>query len=137
MARFVIDAKTLLHVLERGRSVAAEHQLVAPASIRSQVMDLLLARVDAGDLTEKRALALHERLTETKLRLLNDRVSRRTAWDIARQHGRLTIRDAEYIALARLQADALVTIDADLADVATKSVPVAELDYLFQQSPIL
>lgn len=94
MARFVVDAKTLLHVLERGRSVASVHQLVAPASIRSQVMDLLLARVDAGNLTEKEALALHERLTETKLRLLNDRVSRRTAWDIARRHGWLTIRDA-------------------------------------------
>lgn len=39
MARYVIDARTLLHVLESGRSVALAHQLVAPASIRSQVMD--------------------------------------------------------------------------------------------------
>ena len=80
---------------------------MAPASIRSQVMDLLLQRVQRGDLTEQEALALHEQLTATKLRLLNDRVSRRTAWDIARQQGWNTIGHDECIALVKLQADAL------------------------------
>lgn len=114
MTRFVIDATTLLHILDNGRDVGPDHQLVAPASIRSQVMDLLLEKVNDGVLTEQEALALHERLTETKLRLLNDRVSRRTAWDIAREHGWQTIRQAECIALVKLQADALITIDPDL-----------------------
>lgn len=78
-------------------------------------MDLLLQEVQRGDLTDREALALHERLTVIKLRLLNDRVSRRTAWDIARAQGWGTIGHAECIALVTLQADALITTDADLA----------------------
>jgi hypothetical protein len=74
---------------------------------------------------------VHEQLTETKLRLLNDRVSRRTAWDIARQQGWDTIGNAECIALVRLQAAAPMTIDADLAAAAAKLVPVAALERVF------
>jgi len=133
MTRFVIDAKTLLHILQNCRDVGPDHQLVAPASIRSQVMDLLLEKVNDGVLTEQDALVLHERLTETKLRLLNDRVSRRMAWDIAREHGWHTIRQAECIALVKLQADALITIDPDLAAAAAQSVPVTGLESLFQK----
>lgn len=132
MTRFGIDASTLLEVLQSGRTVAHAHQLVAPASIRSQVMDLLLQKVHHDELTEEEALALHERLTETKMRLLNDRVSRRVAWDIARQKGWDTIRQAEYLAVARLQADALVTTDADLAAAAADVVPVTSVERLFE-----
>ena len=131
MTRFVIDARTLLQLLEGGGTVAPTHQLVAPASIRSQVMDLLLQRVGDGELTEREALALHDRLTEMKLRLLNDRVSRRTAWDIARAQGWPTTRDAECIALVKLQADALITTDAGLAAAAVGLVPVAGVEKLF------
>ena len=131
MTRFVVDATTLLHVLEDGRAISPSHQLVAPAAIRSQVMDLLLERVERGDVSEPQALALHERLTQLKIRLLNDRVSRRVAWDIARENGWTTVARAEWLALAQLQADALVTVDADLAAAATGIVPVADLEILF------
>jgi predicted nucleic acid-binding protein len=47
------------------------------------------------------------------MRLLGDRVSRRTAWKIAREHGWETTYDAEYLAVAKLQADALVTVTLD------------------------
>jgi len=43
--------------------------------------------------------------------LLGDRVSRRTAWRIALEHGWDTIGDAEYLAVTQLQADVLITID--------------------------
>lgn len=69
----------------------------------------------------------HERLTSMKLRLLNDRVSRRVAWDIARANGWESLRDAEYLAVANLQADALVTIDEHLAEAAAGLVPVVPL----------
>lgn len=72
----------------------------------------------------------HERLTSMRLRLLNDRVSRRAAWDIARAKGWDSLRDAEYLAIARLQADALVTIDEHLAEAARGVVPVASLNEL-------
>jgi predicted nucleic acid-binding protein len=125
MARYVIDAPTLLHLVEAGLHVDPGHQLVAPNSIRSEALELLLHDVRAGKRTEAAALTAHERITELKMRLLGDRVSRRTAWQIARQHDWDTLRDAEYIAVTRLQANALVTVDPRLAEIAQDIVTVA------------
>lgn len=130
MRRFVIDAPTLLHLVDGAVPVAADVQLVAPSSIRSEALTSLLRDVAAGRRTEKEALAAHERLTELKMRLLGDRVSRGTAWRIAREHGWDTLRDAEYLAVARLQADALVTVDPELAAKAAGVVPVAALEVM-------
>ena len=130
MARYVIDAPTLLHVVDNELRIDPEVRLVAPGSIRSEALQLLLRDVDAGTRTEKDALWTHERITECKMRLLADRVSRATAWRIAREQGWDTLRDAEYLAITRLQADALVTVDADLAAKAHDVVPVAPLGTL-------
>jgi predicted nucleic acid-binding protein len=73
------------------------------------------------------ALQRHERLTELKMRQLGDRVSRRTAWKIARQHDWATTRDAEYLAVCQLQADALVTIDPAMRALADGIVPLSPL----------
>jgi predicted nucleic acid-binding protein len=126
----VIDAVTLLHLVDGARRVDPVHQLVAPNSIRSEALELLLDDVRAGRRTESEALDVHERMTETKLRLLGDRGSRRTAWRIAREHDWGTLRDAEYLAVTRLQADALVTVDARLAAAARGIVPLASVDDL-------
>lgn len=104
MARFVIDPQTLLEIADSRLSVSANHRLVAPSSIRSQALELLLQRVRSGDFSERKALDLHERITEVKMRLLGDRVSRRTAWRIAREQDWNTLHDAEYLAVAKLQA---------------------------------
>lgn len=64
------------------------------------------------------------------MRLLNDRVSRRTAWKLARERGWTTTFDAEYLAVCKLQADALVTIDQELIANARSVVPLAPLDAL-------
>ena len=127
MARYVIDAPTLLHIVAEDVEVSSAHQLVAPNLIRSQALSLLLAAVRAGEITEAVALQRHERLTEIKMRLLGDRVSRRTAWKIAREHGWDTTFDAEYLAVCKLQADALITIDEALAAKAADIVPLAPL----------
>ena len=125
MARYVIDAPTLLHLVAERVDVDPEHQLVAPNLIRSQALALLLASVRDGDITEEVALQRHERLTEMKMRLLGDRVSRRTAWKIAREQGWETTFDAEYVAVTKLQADALVTVDPVFAAKAGPIVPLA------------
>jgi predicted nucleic acid-binding protein len=125
MARYVIDAPTLLHLVSERVEVSLEHQLVAPSLIRSQALCLLLASVRRGDISEVEALERHERLTEMKMRVLGDRVSRRTAWKIAREQGWESTFDAEYLAVTRLQADALVTIDPVLARKAAQLVPLA------------
>lgn len=132
MARYVIDASTLLHILDRDLSVDPCHQLVAPNAIRSEALQLLLEDVRRGKRTEKAALETHERLTGLKMRLLGDRASRGLAWRIARQHNWETLRDAEYLAVARLQADALVTIDQEFAAKAEDVVVVAPLQFLFE-----
>src|SRR5690349_12197890 len=85
MTRYVIDAPTLLQIVQNEIEVRPQHQLVAPNGIRSQALSLLLVAVQRGDLTEEDALRQHERFTELKIRLLGDRVSRRTAWKIARE----------------------------------------------------
>ena len=130
MSRFVLCPATLLFVLENGPPVPEQHHLVGPISLRSHVLDLLLRRVNVGQLTEARAMAFHERLTTMKLRLLNDRVSRRLAWDIARSNGWESMRDAEYLAVTKLQADALITIDEHLAEAAKGIVPLVSLEEL-------
>ena len=130
MARYAIDAPTLLYLVDAGLHVHPGHQLVAPNSIRSEALELLLGDVRAGKRTEAAALEAHERMTGIKIRLLGDRVSRRTAWQLAREHDWDTLRDAEYLAVTRLQADALVTVDPGLAAAAGDLVATAAIDDL-------
>jgi predicted nucleic acid-binding protein len=131
MTRFAIDAGTLLEIAGGSRPVSFRHQLVAPHSIRSEAINLLLGRVRSGQLTEVAALRLLERLTQLRVRLLDDRVSRRTAWEIAQERGWATVDLAEYLAVARLQADALIASDPGLAEMAAGVVALAPLSALF------
>ena len=133
MARYVVDAPTVLHLVDNGVRIAASVQLVAPSSIRSEVLQLLLVEVGRGRRTDEDALATHERVTALKMRLLGDRVSRGTAWRIARRNSWDTLRDAEYLAITQLQADALVTVDPDLAARAEGIVPVAPVAALLAE----
>jgi hypothetical protein len=71
-----------------------------------------------------------EGVTELKIRLLGDRVSRGTAWRIAEELGWDDTADAEYLAVTRLQADALIALDPDLARLADGVVPLASLSDL-------
>ncbi|MET3805975.1 putative nucleic acid-binding protein [Nakamurella sp. UYEF19] len=48
---------------------------------------------------------------------------------MAREHG-VDIYDAEYLAVTKLQADALITVDPDLAAKARTLVPPAPLEVL-------
>src|SRR4051794_22626874 len=105
MTRYAIDAAALLELVTAGDPGDDGHQLVAPKSIRSDVLQLLLDEFRAGTRTEAEAMAVHLRITELKIRLLGDRVSRRTAWEIARDLDWDDLRAAEYVAVARLQAD--------------------------------
>ena len=130
MTRFAIDPPTLLRLVEEDVEVDPKHQLVAPNLIRSQALDLLLARVQSGEMSESSAIALHERMTELKMRLLGDRVSRRTAWKIALANGWTTIQDAEYLAVTILQADFLIATNLELAKKAGGVVALANFEDL-------
>jgi predicted nucleic acid-binding protein len=126
----VIDPAVLLRIAEGAVDVRPEHQLVAPGSLRSQTEAMLYAAVRGGELDRGVALERLERITEIKVRLLNDRVSRSVAWKLAEQLDLAGTREAEYLAVAQLQADALVTLDEGLAKLADGVVPLAGMDAL-------
>ena len=130
MTRYVIDAPTLLRLVSMGLTIHPAHQIVAPNSIRSEGLELLYERVRRRELPEDEALEMHERMTAVKMRLLGDRVSRRTAWRIAREQGWEELGPAEYLAVTRLQADALVTINETLTRRAEGIVPLAPFEAL-------
>lgn len=130
MTRFTIDAPTLLHLVTEGVEVHPDHQLVAPQAIRSQALQLLLDQVRAGEITEKQARERHTGLTETKVRVLGDRMSRWTSFKLAREHGWSTTTAAEYLAVTQLQADALVSLDDELRGLAEGVVPLASVGAL-------
>jgi len=130
MTRFAIDAPAAVRLVEEGFVVPDGHQLVAPNLLRSQAMGLLYRDVRAGALDRARAAGLLDGLTTLRVRLLGDRVSRAVAWRIATEQGWDDVAPAEYVAVARLQADVLVAVDEDLARRARGLVslgPVGEL----------
>lgn len=110
--------------------IPGEHQLLAPALLRSQLLSLLYRSVRRGELTRKDADRRLDYVRALRIRLLGDRVLQNVAWKIADQLGWADTLDAEYLALTRLQADAFITLDADLADAAKGVVAVAPVEVL-------
>jgi predicted nucleic acid-binding protein len=130
MTRYAIDPSTTLRIIREGVVVSDAHQLVAPNALRSQVMSSLYALTRSGEINASEARALLDRLTELRIRLLGDRMSRGTAWRLATKLGWDDTAPAEYIAVAQLQADALVTLDDNLAQRADGLVPLAPFEAL-------
>ena len=124
MTRFAIDADVALRLIREGSDVDGLHQLVGPAVLRSHALASLYRDVRAGLLSEAEGRSRLESLAAMKIRLLGDRVSRATAWRIAERLGWDDIGPAEYLAVASLQADALVTEDDRLASAAHGIVEV-------------
>jgi predicted nucleic acid-binding protein len=130
MTRFVVDAGVVLHLTREGLEASEEHELLAPTLLRSQTLSLLHEAVDRGELDADVAREQLARVGRMKIRLLGDAVLRRNAWEIADRLGWAATYNAEYLALTRLQADAFVTLDEELARSAEGVVPTAALDAL-------
>jgi predicted nucleic acid-binding protein len=130
MTRFVVDCGVLLRLASEEIDVRAEHELLAPTLLRSQTLSALHEAVHAGEIQPDDALDRLARIWATPIRLLGDAVLRRRAWDLAEQLGWAETYDAEYVALTQLQADAFVTLDAELARRVEGVVPVAPIDVL-------
>jgi predicted nucleic acid-binding protein len=115
MARFVVDCGVVLHLASETIEVPAEHELLAPTLLRSQTLSVLHEAVHAGEIPPDVAVDRLTRIWAMPIRLLGDAVLRRRAWDLADRLGWAETYDAEYVALTQLQADAFVTLDAELA----------------------
>jgi predicted nucleic acid-binding protein len=123
--RYVIAADVALRLLAERAGVAPPGRLVAPTLLRSQVLSGLYGAVRAGAFGRGEARARLAHLRGLGVRLLGDRVLMDRAWDVAARLGWADTLQAEYLALTLLQADAFVTLDAELARVAAGVVPVA------------
>lgn len=130
MTRYVIEPGAALELAKREAAIPPRHKLLAPTLLRSQVLAQLYAQVTRGELTRAAATRRMDYLRGLQMRLLGDRVLQRVAWDIAQELGWNDTLDAEYLALTKLQADALVTVNTGLARAARKLVTVASLDDL-------
>jgi len=130
MTRFVVDASAVLQIVSEGIEVAREHKLLAPTLLRSQTLSALHEAVQRGEIPAGVARDRLARIGRMPIRLLGDGVVRRRAWDLADRLGWASTYDAEYVALTQLQADALVTLDADLARSVEGIVATASIDSL-------
>jgi predicted nucleic acid-binding protein len=130
MTRFVVDCGVVLQLASEGYELPPQHELLAPTLLRSQTLSALHEAVQRGELQADEARERLRRVGEIKIRLLGDAVLRRNAWEIADRLGWAETYDAEYLALTKLQADAFVTLNEDLARGAEGVVPTATIDAL-------
>jgi predicted nucleic acid-binding protein len=130
MTRFVVDAGAVLQLASSEVEVSPAHELLAPTLLRSQTLSALHEAVQRGELPADVARDRLTRIGQMKIRLLGDAVLRRRAWELADRLGWASTYDAEYVALTQLQADALVTTDAELARSVEGLVAVASIGAL-------
>ena len=130
MTRFVVDASAVIHLVTADIQVSTAHELLAPTLLRSQTLSVLHEGVQRGDIPADLARAHLERIWKLPIRLLGDAVLRRRAWEIADRLGWASTYDAEYVALTQLQADALITLDKELARSVAGIVETASIDAL-------
>ena len=126
MTRFVVDCGVVLHLASEDIQVSDEHELLAPTLLRSQTLSALHEAVHRGEIPPDVALDRLAGIWAMPIRLLGDAVLRRRAWKFAEQLGWAETYNAEY----KLQADAFVTLDAELARQVEGIVPTATIEAL-------
>jgi predicted nucleic acid-binding protein len=130
VTRYVVDAGVVIRLVTEDIVIGAEHELLAPTLLRSQALSALHEAVQRGELPADVARERLARIGRLPIRLLGDGVLRRRAWDVAERLGWSSTYDAEYVALTQLQADAFVTLDAELARRVEGLVATASIDDL-------
>jgi predicted nucleic acid-binding protein len=130
MTRFVVDASAVLHLASAEVEVSTAHKLLAPTLLRSQTLSALHEAVERGEIPADVARERLTRIRGMKIRLLGDAVLQRRAWDLADQLGWASTYNAEYVALTQRQADALVTLDTELARSVEGIVATAPIEAL-------
>jgi predicted nucleic acid-binding protein len=130
MTRYVIGPDVALRLAVDDAVIRADHQLVAPTLLRSQLLTLLYQAVRRGEMTKQDADRYLDFVRGLRVRLLGDRVLQAVAWKVADHLGWPDTFDAEYVALTRLQADAFITLDVELAAEVKDLVTIAPIEAL-------
>jgi predicted nucleic acid-binding protein len=128
MTRYIVDAVVAIELAKRQIEVGEADRLLAPTLLRSQILSILHAAVARGEMPDREARTILERVGKLPIRLLGDAVLRRRAWDIATRCGWEGTFDAEYVALTLLQGDVLVTEDPGLARAVEGTVATTTMD---------
>ncbi len=130
MARYVIGPDVAIQLAHDRAVIRAGHQILAPALLGSQLLSLLYRAVRRNEMTRKDAQRHLGYVRGLRIRLLGDRVLQDVAWKVADQLGWPDTFDAEYVALTQLHADALITLDQQLAGAVKDLVTVAPIEVL-------
>jgi predicted nucleic acid-binding protein len=130
MTKYVIDPDVAIRLARDGVRIPDEHRLLAPTLLRSQMLSLLYQSVRRGEISKADADERLDYVRGLRIRLLGDRVLQNVAWKIASQFGWPDTFRAEYVALTQLQADALITLDAQFGDEAKRVVRVEPVEVL-------
>jgi predicted nucleic acid-binding protein len=125
MTIFVVDAPTAIELAANGATIPPEHSLAAPTLLRSQALALVYESVHSGAIDDRTGRTILDDIRGLRIRLLGDRSLQDHAWRIAAKLNWPDTYQAEYIALTQLQADALVTLDDELAAAARAFVKTA------------
>lgn len=133
--RYVIALDVALRLFRERATPAPGTRLLAPTLLRSQVLAHLYAATQRGEIDRAEARQQLDHMRSLNIRLLGDRVLQKFAWDMAETLDWHDTLNAEYLALTRLQADALVTLDPALAKTAATLVPVASYADLLGSGP--
>jgi predicted nucleic acid-binding protein len=131
MARYVIDPDVAIRLAHDEAVIRDEHQILAPTLLRSQMLSLLYQAVRRGEMTRKDAERQLDYVRGLRIRLLGDRVLQNVAWKVAGLLRWPDTFDAEYVALTQLHADALITLDRQLAHAVQDLVTVAPIEALY------
>lgn len=131
MTRYVIGPDVAIRLAHEQAVIGGGHQILAPTLLRSQMLSSLYQAVRRGEMTKKDAEQRLNYVRGLRIRLLGDRVLQSVAWKVADQLGWPDTFDAEYVALTQLQADALVTLDDQLAHAVKGLVQVAPVEALY------
>jgi predicted nucleic acid-binding protein len=83
MTRYVIGPDVAVRLAREDAVIRSEHQLLAPALLRSQVLSLLYRAVRRGEMTRREADRQLEYVRGLRMRLLGDRVLQNVAWKAA------------------------------------------------------
>jgi predicted nucleic acid-binding protein len=131
MTKYVIGPEVAIRLANDQTVIRDGQQILAPTLLRSQLLSLLYQAVNRGEMTKQGADQRLNYVRGLRIRLLGDRVLQNAAWKVAEQLGWSDTFDAEYVALTQLQADALITLDGQLAHAVKDLVNVAPIEALF------
>jgi predicted nucleic acid-binding protein len=125
MTTFVIDARVAINLATGGAFIPPQHSLTAPTLLRSQALAVVYESVHRGEIDEPAGRKILDGIRGLRIRFLGDRSLEDHAWRLAAKLNWPDIHQVEYIALTQLQADALVTLDDELAAAARAFVKTA------------